>query len=110
MNSQSIGTLDQFAGQYRHDLLLDVFRLDGRSPRELAKDADLSHQKIYESLEGECKKIESLTSIVTALQTRCPKLQVKHLFDFEITRDRFRRTVLDGGRGLVGEKQRAGVG
>lgn len=97
MSAQSIGTIDQNVGSYRFDLLVDAFGADGRTPRELAKDADLSHQTVYDALEGECKKIDSLASIVEALRSRRPNLQIKHLFDFDITRDRFRRTVLEGG-------------
>ena len=97
MNSQSIGTVGQSTGTYRSEFLVDAFGADGRTSRELAKDAGLSHQQIYESLDGGCKKIETLTSIVEALRSRFPKLQVKHFFDFDLTRDRFRRDVLEGG-------------
>ncbi len=98
MNSQSIGTLSQFTGSYRHDLLVDAFGADGRTPRELAKDADLSHQTVYDALEGELKKIDSLASMVTALKSRRPNLEIKHFFDFDLSRDEFRRTVLAGGQ------------
>lgn len=58
INFQSIRTNRQYPGKYRHDKLVDG--LNGRSPREVAKAAGLSHQKVYDALDGNCKKIDTL--------------------------------------------------
>lgn len=98
MSFQSTGNQTQLSGVYRSDLLVDAFGVDGRSPRELAKDAGVSHTTMYQALEGECKKIDPLDRIVKAMRPRIPKLSMKDLFDPDLTRDQFRRTVLGGSQ------------
>lgn len=58
----------------------------------LAKRAGVSHQKFYQALDGDCKKIDTLWRIAKALN-----LKWICLFDFELKRDDFRHAVLSKG-------------
>jgi hypothetical protein len=75
--------------------LLDA---DGRSGREVAKAAGISHTSFYEIVDGNCIKIETLGSVVDVFRPKFPKLKLMHLFQDDLSVDRFRRTVLGGGR------------
>lgn len=53
--------------------------------------ADVSHQLVYDLLDGECKKFETLWAISSAL-----RLNWKYLFDFDLKQSQFHRAVLSG--------------
>ena len=90
MDFQSVGTTDQYPGRYRHDYVVFLVGADGRSPREIAKAAGLSHSKVYDAMNGDCKKIDTLDRLAKVFG-----VELKNFFDFN--RKKFHRSGLLGG-------------
>lgn len=91
MSFQSIRTSDQSLGKYRDDLLAYAFTRTGKSVREIAKGAGISRYKLYQALDGDCKKIDTLDRIA-----RTVKLKLKDLFDPDLKESQFHRAVERG--------------
>lgn len=96
MKFQSIRTDDQYPGGYNHDYVADLVSNDPRTPRQIARDAGISHTKLYAAMDGDLKKIETLGRLADTFN-----VDISEFFKFnrrkKSARSRVRRAVLNGG-------------
>lgn len=93
--NQNSGTYDQFPGRYRHDLIVSQMAKTKYGPREVSAKtpSNLSKTTVMRAMSGECKKMETLWEIATALNIKWP-----YLFDLDLKESDFRRAVRSGRR------------
>lgn len=99
MSSNQLENITQYPGKYRHDFLVELVEKDGRSGRQIAKAAGISHINFYEVCKGNGIKIETLWQIVQALKPKFPGIedQWRSFFDFGLDSKKFLRSVRRGG-------------
>ena len=96
VNAQTNGNYPQFAGHYRHDLIVWRMTQLGLSANQTALKTKkgkkhLSSTSISNAMSGACRKMETLWDIARALG-----LKWEYLFKLDLPENQFHRAVLSG--------------